>query len=74
MLMCHRVLLDKLVEPTCTDKKKKRKRNRGLEEQVKAAAREEVYHAVECEVCQTEVGARDQDEVFHFFHVAATNA
>ncbi len=66
-------MLDKVLKPTSTDKRKKRKRGLRAEQQTTDGA-EELFHSVECEICQTEVGARDQDEVFHFFHVVATNA
>jgi hypothetical protein len=34
----------------------------------------EQFHPVTCEVCGTEVGVRDADEVYHFFHVFPSNA
>lgn len=34
----------------------------------------EVYHPVHCATCNTHIGVRDADEVFHFFNVVATNA
>eukprot|EP00696_Hemimastix_kukwesjijk_P014253 gnl/Hemi2/28205_TR9313_c0_g1_i1.p1 gnl/Hemi2/28205_TR9313_c0_g1~~gnl/Hemi2/28205_TR9313_c0_g1_i1.p1 ORF type:complete len:180 (+),score=41.78 gnl/Hemi2/28205_TR9313_c0_g1_i1:75-614(+) len=34
----------------------------------------EMYHPVQCEVCLTEVGVVDMDEVFHFFNVFPSQA
>ncbi|GAX78731.1 hypothetical protein CEUSTIGMA_g6168.t1 [Chlamydomonas eustigma] len=34
----------------------------------------ELFYAVRCAVCRTEVGVRDSDEVYHFFHVFPSNA
>lgn len=33
-----------------------------------------VYHPVCCEVCSTEVGVFDEDEVYHFFNVIPSNS
>lgn len=32
------------------------------------------YHPVCCEVCSTEVGVFDEDEVYHFFNVIPSNS
>ena len=29
----------------------------------------DLFYPVECEVCDTELGLRDSNEVYHFFHV-----
>jgi hypothetical protein len=34
----------------------------------------DVFYPVLCAVCRTEVGVRDSDEVYHFFHVFPSNA
>jgi hypothetical protein len=33
----------------------------------------EVMYPVYCDVCETQVGAQDSDEVVHFYHVLASN-
>ncbi|KAM3226361.1 hypothetical protein ACQJBY_058812 [Aegilops geniculata] len=33
-----------------------------------------VYHPVCCEICSTEVGVFDEDEVYHFFNVIPSNS
>ncbi|KQK00473.1 E2F-associated phosphoprotein [Brachypodium distachyon] len=33
-----------------------------------------VYHPVCCEICSTEVGVSDEDEVYHFFNVIPSNS
>jgi hypothetical protein len=38
------------------------------------AEQQEVMLPVCCEVCGTQVGAQDSEEVVHFFHVLASNA
>ncbi|XP_062219746.1 uncharacterized protein LOC133919385 [Phragmites australis] len=34
----------------------------------------QAYHPVCCEVCSTEVGVLDEDEVYHFFNVVPSNS
>eukprot|EP00798_Chlamydomonas_sp_ICE-L_P024596 gene24596-10215_t len=34
----------------------------------------ERYHPVCCDVCDTEVGVRDEQQMYHFFHVFPSNA
>ena len=34
----------------------------------------ERYHPVSCDVCDTEVGVRDAEGLYHFFHVFPSNA
>ena len=33
---------------------------------------EEDYHPVRCNICNTEVGVYDKEEVFHFFNVLSS--
>eukprot|EP00455_Lapot_gusevi_P009226 TRINITY_DN14122_c0_g1_i2.p1 TRINITY_DN14122_c0_g1~~TRINITY_DN14122_c0_g1_i2.p1 ORF type:complete len:154 (+),score=20.73 TRINITY_DN14122_c0_g1_i2:74-535(+) len=33
---------------------------------------QDVFHPVHCHTCNTEIGARDSEEVIHFFNVLAT--
>lgn len=47
------------------------KRRRGA---VQEAVVEEVLHPVLCGVCGTELGVRDDEEVYHFFHCLASAA
>ena len=35
---------------------------------------DDIYHPVKCDVCNTEVGVYDRDEVYHFFNVLASYA
>jgi hypothetical protein len=35
---------------------------------------EEVFHAVKCTECNTEVGVMDKDDVVHFYNVLASHA
>lgn len=72
-----RVLVDKPVKARSAVRKKKRNRNsslRGRSEEEDEAGLDKLCSSVVCEVCETEVGARDSEEVYHFFHVLATNA
>ncbi|AQK72960.1 hypothetical protein Zm00014a_027180 [Zea mays] len=59
--------------------KSKRKKRRGGRAGDPAAASEgeskgQSYHPVCCEVCSTEVGVLDEDEVYHFFNVIPSNS
>lgn len=59
--------------------KSKRKKRRGGRAGDPAAASEgeskgQSYHPVCCEVCSTEVGVLDEDEVYHFFNVTPSNS
>jgi hypothetical protein len=38
----------------------------------KRATAAQVFHPVHCHVCNAELGARDEDEVVHFFNVLAS--
>lgn len=72
----RRVIVDKPVNVVTLKKRKKRNRNSSLRE---SEQRDEddpnkTYSSVVCDICETEVGARDNEEVYHFFHVLATNA
>jgi E2F-associated phosphoprotein len=72
-----RVIDGKPVKVTSTVRKKKRNRNSSLRskgEEEKPDEAEKTYTSVVCEVCETEVGARDEEEIYHFFHVLASNA
>jgi len=35
---------------------------------------EDLFHPVMCQVCKTEVGVYDSDEVYHFFNVLSSYA
>jgi len=39
-----------------------------------AESKGQAYHPVCCEVCSTEVGVFDEDEVYHFFNVIPSNS
>ncbi|XVF44568.1 hypothetical protein PTKIN_Ptkin02bG0135400 [Pterospermum kingtungense] len=51
------------------EKRKKGKRRRECSEDEAAANGGETFKPVCCSVCSTEVGAIDEDEVYHFFNV-----
>jgi hypothetical protein len=57
---------------------RKGKRRRGAEERPDGGGsskqEEEVFHPVECSLCDTHLGAQDADEVFHLYHVVASSA
>ena len=40
----------------------------------KKTERDEIFKPVHCASCGVEVGVLDQDEVYHFFNVAPSNA
>eukprot|EP00884_Botryococcus_braunii_P013611 jgi/Botrbrau1/22250/Bobra.0138s0012.1 len=76
-VMNCRVVPDKPVKVVSTVRRKKRNRNSSLRsrgEDEEGPEPEKPCSSVVCEVCDTEVGARDSEEVYHFFHVLATNA
>lgn len=50
-------------------KSKRGKRRRDLDESEVNAAVGETFKRVSCVVCSTEVGAMDEEEVYHFFNV-----
>lgn len=58
--------------------KSKRKNRKGRAADPTAASEGEskgqAYHPVCCEVCSTEVGVFDEDEVYHFFNVIPSNS
>ena len=66
------------------EKKKKRKKKKakfadspadgssGSGDAVAGTEEEDCYHPVRCEICTTEVGVFDKDEVYHFFNVLAS--
>ena len=57
---------------------RKGKRRRGAEERPEGGGsskqQEEVLHPVECSLCDTLLGVRDAEEVFHLYHVVASSA
>jgi E2F-associated phosphoprotein len=55
-----KVLKNEVLRPDC-----------GVAQQACAA---EEYHPVHCATCNTHVGVRDSEEVYHFFNVVPTNA
>jgi len=47
---------------------------RGSEGQLDVPDEDGPYHEVKCETCDTLVGVRDREEVYHFFHVFPSHA
>lgn len=39
---------------------------------IAVATAEDLFHPILCEICKTEVGVQDSDEVYHFFNVLAS--
>lgn len=39
---------------------------------INAANTKDIYNPVHCNECKLEIGARDQEEVIHFYHVIAS--
>lgn len=62
----YNVVVDKnqLIDPAAGGKGRRTKKAKASQQ----------YYKVLCAVCDTEVGAFDEDEVYHFFHVFPSNA
>lgn len=56
--------------PLKTTKKKRKENIEKNGEKIQES--KDVFHPIFCEICKTEVGVQDNDEVFHFFNVLAS--
>jgi len=66
VLSC-KVDLNKVLRYPATDKKRKFKPTSCSPNE--ANPDEDIYHPVQCSICNTEVAVQDKDEVYHFFNV-----
>jgi len=75
MFVSHCQTTNRRVQPTISlpsqqqHSRRQRGAGRGRKSEAAAVSSSDVYLAVECSECGTEVGAIDSDEVYHFFNV-----
>ncbi len=60
---------EKLTYPKTTEKKKKGKKSKTDDEDLK-----ELFHPVKCSKCSTQVAVFDDEEIYHFFNVIASHS
>jgi len=73
VMNCHVDFSTVLKQPKPEIKKKKKGKKQKNIESEKDTSSSDIFHSVKCDMCKTNVGVYDLDEVFHFFNVIASH-
>ena len=72
VMNCHVDFSNVLKYPLKPDKKKKGKKGK-VRSFTNTDSDNDIFHSVKCDICTTNVGVYDLDEVYHFFNVLVSH-